>query len=131
MMGDLAGEERYRPHLPQVHAHRIVGFVERSGREIELSILLRLFRLGFFGLVQGHVVRRLGLRRLQHLDAGVVEHGEQVVQILGRMHVGRQKVVDLVVEEVTLLLAQGDQLADLVELVFKRQDLNLLRRKRN
>jgi hypothetical protein len=37
------------------------------------------------------------------------------------MDVRRQKVVHLVVEKVTFLLAQGDELAYLVEFVFKRQ----------
>ena len=36
----LAGEERHRAHLAQVHAHRVVGLVERAGGEVELDALL-------------------------------------------------------------------------------------------
>ena len=37
----LAGEQRHRAHLAQVHADGIVGLVERAGREVELGTLRR------------------------------------------------------------------------------------------
>ena len=35
----LAREERDGAHLAQIHAHRVVGLVERAGREVELQLL--------------------------------------------------------------------------------------------
>src|SRR5690606_21791700 len=59
------------------------------------------------------------LLRLHHLDARVAERAEQIVQLLGRRRdVGGQHLADLVVQEVTLLLADRDQMADFVVLVF-------------
>jgi hypothetical protein len=40
----LAGEQRHRAHLAQVHADRVVGLVERARREVELDLLAGLAR---------------------------------------------------------------------------------------
>ena len=111
----LAGEQRHRAHLAQVHADRVVGLVERARRQVELELLapsaVRSKRL---------LVPEL-LVRVEHLDAGAAERVEQVVQLLRRGDFGRQQLVDLVVEEVALLLADVDELPYLVVLVFNRQ----------
>ena len=55
------------------------------------------------------------------LDAGAAERAEQVVELVGRGDVGRQQFVDLVVQQVALLLADGDELPHLVVFFFDRQ----------
>ena len=35
----FAGEQRHGAHLAQVHAHRVVGLVERARRQVELELL--------------------------------------------------------------------------------------------
>ena len=63
----------------------------------------------------------VGLLRIDDLDAGAAERAEQVVELLGRGDVGRQQLVHFVVEQVALLLADGDELSNLVVLFFDGQ----------
>ena len=68
------------------------------------------------------VALAVALLGVDQVDAGVAEHREQLVQVLGiRGQLGRQDVVHLVVEEIALFLADDDELADFFELVFERQ----------
>ncbi len=94
----LAGEQRHRAHLAQVHADRVVGLVERARREVEVALLAALAL---------QLVVAVGLLGVDDLDAGAAERAEQIVQLLGRRDVGGQQLVDLVVEEVALLLADA------------------------
>ena len=71
----LAGEQRNGAHLAQVHAHRVVGFFQGAGGQVELDVLA-LFQLevlvaGEFGAVQ-------------QVDALGADGGDQIVQIVGR-----------------------------------------------
>ena len=111
----LAGEQRHRAHLAQVHADRVVGLVECARRQVEFQLLAALGRT-----VEGLLVPE-SLVRVEHLDAGAAELVEQVVQFLGRGDFSRQQLVDFVVEKVALLLANVDELPYLVVLVFNRQ----------
>ena len=108
----LAGEQRHGAHLAQVHADRVVGLVERARREVELE-LLGAFRGPVDRL---DVVAQVFLIGVDDLDAGAAEDAEELVELVGRRDVGRQQLVDLVVEEVALLLADVDELPDLVVL---------------
>jgi hypothetical protein len=108
----LAGEQRHRAHLAQVHADGIVRLVERAGREIEIHLVSALAL---------QLLVAIGLFRVDDLDAGASEGAEQIVQLLRRGDVGRQQLVHLVVEEVALLLADGDELSNLVVLLFNGQ----------
>ena len=68
------------------------------------------------------VALAVGLLGVDQVDAGAAERGEQLFEIFGRRRqVGGQQIADLVVEQVALLLADDDQLADFIELVFDRQ----------
>src|SRR5216683_1071801 len=111
----LAGEQRDRPHLAQVHADGIVRLVEGPWREVELELFGP-----FAGAVEEFLlaVRLLGV---DDLDASATERTEKIVQLVGRGNVGRQKLIHLVVEQVSLLLADGDELFDLVVFFFDRQ----------
>src|SRR4029077_13353805 len=59
---------------------------------------------------------------LQHIDSLRTYGGQQIVQVLGRMHVVRDKVVDLVIGQISLLFTCVDQLFNVVVLVVKSQD---------
>jgi len=101
----LAGEQRHRAHLPQVHADGVVGLVERARGEVELgALLLRLLPEALLGV--------------HDLDAHRAEHREDVVELVRGADVARQHVVDFLVQEVALLLAHRDELPDLVVLFF-------------
>ena len=75
------------------------------GRQVELDAFFR----AFLRAVEGFVVAE-PLVRVQDLDPGAAEGVEQVVQLLRRVDFRRQQLVDLVVEEVALLLADVDEL---------------------
>ena len=105
----------HRAHLAQVHADRIVGLVERAGRQIELELLGP-----FTGAVE-QLLFAVGLLGVDDLDAGAPERAEQIVQFVRRRDVGGQQLVHLVVQQVSLLLADGDELPYFVVFFFDRQ----------
>ena len=100
------------PISRQVHADRVVRLVNRTRRQIELD---------FFALLAAQLeqlrvaVLSLGI---DDLDAGVTQRAEQIVELFGRGQLRGEHVVDLLVEQVTLLLAEGDELANLVVFFF-------------
>ena len=67
------------------------------------------------------LVAAVRLVGIDDLDACAAKRIEEVVEILGRGDLRRQHLVDLVVEEVALLLADRDQLAYFVVSFFNRQ----------
>ena len=123
-LGDLdfafAREQRDRAHLAQVHADGVVGLVERAGRQVELELL------GPFAGAVEQLVFAVLLLGVDDLDAGAAERAEQVVELVRRGDVGRQQLVDLVVEQVALFLADGDELLYFVVFFFDRQRRVLL-----
>ena len=114
----FAREQRHRPHLAQIHADGVVGFFQSAGSEVEFDVLADFSF--FFELL----IERGGgkFRSLQHIDSLRTNGGQQIVQVLGRMHVVRDKVVDLVIGQISLLFTCVDQLFDIVVLVVKSQD---------
>ena len=95
----LAGEQRHRTHLAQVHAHGVIRLLKRAGREVELDV---------FGLFAGLglvLVAVAALAVAAKLDALRVDGRQQVVQVIGRGDFAGQQVVDLAKREITLLLA--------------------------
>ncbi len=107
----FAREQRNRAHLAQIHADGIVGFFQRAGRQIKFNVLA-----GFHLTSNFLSDRHLG--PLQHIDALGADGGQQVIEIVGRMHIVRDKVVHLVIGEVALLFARIDQFFNVVVLVF-------------
>ena len=105
----------HRAHLAQVHADRVVGLVERAGRQIELELLRTLA-----GAVEQLVVA-VRLLRVDDLDPRTAEGAEQVVELVRRRDVGGEQLVDLVVEQVALFLADGDELPHFIVFFFDRQ----------
>ena len=113
----FAGEQRNGPHLAQVHADGVVGFFEGAGSEVEFDV--------FAGFVFVELLVERGggkLRPLEHIDALRANGGQQIVQVLRRMHIVRDKIVHLVVGEISLLFTCIDQLFNIVVLVIKSQD---------
>ncbi len=114
----FARKQRNSPHLAQIHADGVVGFFESAGREVEFDILA-----GFSFFFELFIERGGGkLGSLQHIDSLRTNGGQQIVQVLGRMHVVRDKVVDLVIGQISLLFTCVDQLFNVVVLVVKSQD---------
>ena len=103
----LAGEEGNRAHLAQVHADGIVGLVQRPRGEVD--------GLAFFGV---GLLAEL-LLGVDDLDAHRAEHGEDVFELVGRVDVRGEHLVDFFVEKVALLLAHRDAGADFVVLLFE------------
>ena len=105
----VARQQRDRSHFAQVHANGIVGLFERAGSQIQFDAVFGL--LAFEFLFAGNLVERgkALVFGIDDFDAGGSEGGKQVVQIFGRSaDFRRQKVADLVVKEVALLLADID-----------------------
>jgi hypothetical protein len=114
----LARQQGDGPHLPEVHPDGVVRLVERPRREVELELLGP-----FAGPVERLVFPEVFLVRVDDLDAGAAEGVEEIVELVRRGDFGRQQLVDLVVQEIALLLADGDQLTDLVVFFFNREML--------
>ena len=93
----------------------VVGLVERARRQIQLELLGALAR------PVEQLVVAVGLLGVDDFDAGAAERAEQVVQLVRRRDVGGQQLVDLVVEQVALFLADGDELPHLIVFFFDRQ----------
>ena len=114
----FARKQRHSSHLAQIHADGVVGFFESAGREVEFDVLAGFSF--FFELLIERGGGKFG--SLQHVDSLRTNGGQQIVQVLGRMHVVRDKVVDLVIGQISLLFTCVDQLFDVVVLVVKSQD---------
>ncbi len=70
----LAREQRNRAHFAQIHAHRVIGFFQRAGRQVQLDVFA-LFELE---------VLVAELRAVQQVNALGADGGNQIVQIVGR-----------------------------------------------
>jgi hypothetical protein len=66
---------------------------------------------------RAHPTRARHLWPFEHVDALRADSGQQVFEVVGRMHVVRDELVYLVVGEVSLFLACIDQLLYVIELV--------------
>ena len=95
----LARQQLDRPHLAQVHAHRIVGAADIVVVEIAARLAVGLLGLGGGGL--------LVLLALDDVDAELGEHRHRVLDLLRGHLVGRQRGVQLVIGDVAALLARG------------------------
>ena len=105
----FAGEEVDRAHLAHVHAHRVRGSTELAVDGGERGRCL----LGVVVVVidgRTHEQEGVGIgRHLVHGDPHVVDHRDDVLDLLGIDDAFWQVVVDLGVREVTLLLALCDE----------------------
>ncbi len=70
----LAGEQRHGAHFAQVHAHRIVGLLQRAGSQIEVEIFAG------FVLLEFQLVVELG-RSFHHLHA-TGEGRKQIIELI-------------------------------------------------
>src|SRR6185437_11802960 len=108
----LARQQRNRAHLAQVHAHGVVGLLQCSRSQVKLDVLAFL-ALAFKAL-------RFGA--FQQVDSLSADRRDQIIEVVGGMDVPGQKIIDLAVSEVTLLLACLDQFIEFFfVLVFNRQ----------
>ncbi|OIQ76287.1 hypothetical protein GALL_420370 [mine drainage metagenome] len=106
----FAGQEVYRAHFAHVHAYRIGGSAEfRIDRGQRLLGLLH-------GIFVGHGGRRvrhqegIGIRgNFVHLDAHVVDHADDAVDLLALLDVVRKMVINFGIGQVTALLSEHDQ----------------------
>ena len=101
----LSRQQRDGAHLSQVHAHRVVGLLQRSRRQVEFHVIGLFARLGLV-LVS---VRAHAIVAREHVDALGVDGGHQVVQLVGRGDVAGQQVVDLTKGQVALLFSGVDE----------------------
>ena len=108
----FAREQLHRAHFAHIHAHGISSTAKfgihrgQRGFSFGRGFLVRHRRRGI-----GHQ-QRLGVRRLViHLNAHVVDHADDDLELFGVEHLVGQMVVDLGVGEVAALLAQHNQIA--------------------
>ena len=113
----LAREQPNRAHFAQIHAHRVVGALDRLlglgfGRRLRRD-LDEFAGLGFFAL--GPLARLLvglGLLGLDHVDAHLVEHRQNVLNLLGSDLFQGHDRIELLVGDVAALRGLIDQLRD-------------------
>ncbi len=104
----LARQKGNLTHLSQIHAHRVACAPQDAGLEIGL-LLLFLF-LPFDPLLERAVLQSDLLLRIDDLDIHFAEHAHDIVELIGGDHVRGQQIVDFVVGEEPLLLAQINEL---------------------
>ena len=101
----LTREQLEVAHLLEIQAYRVGGLAQRIGDRGSLSGLFGLFLDVGITLVFGARGRDL----VEDLDIHVLEAFEGGAQIGGRGNILRQKVVDLVESQVTLLASEVDE----------------------
>src|SRR5262249_42466767 len=112
----FTGKQGNGSHLAQIHADGIVGFFQSAGSKVEFYVLA--------GLDVFEFVLEIGawhLRSVEDVDTLRSNRSKQIIQIIRRMDVVGNEIVDLPVGEVPLLLACVDQFLNVVEFVVKRQ----------
>src|SRR5579863_7436553 len=117
----FAREQGHGAHLAQIHADGVVGFFQSSGCEVEFDVLGAFFNILEFFIERGRG-RQFGA--FQHVDALRTNGGQQIVQVVGRVHVMRYEVIDLVIREVSLFFACVDQLFYVLVFVVKSQEVS-------
>ena len=95
----LARQQRHLAHLLEIHADRIV-------QDVEPPFLVLLVRFGLFDAVH--------LRLVNNLDLQIAQLDVDLVQFLRPDEGLGQRLVDIVVGQVALLLGQADQFLDLL-----------------
>ena len=96
----FTGEQRDGAHLAQVHADGVVGLFQRSRGQVQLDV---------FALFEVEVLVAAELGPVEQVDALGADGGNQVVQIVGIVHIVRQHVVHVAVSQIALFLARIDQ----------------------
>ena len=94
----LAGKQGNGTHLAQIHAHRVVGLLERAGGQVELDVFRLLAGLGLVLLAAFAAIRA----QLNTLGA---DGCHQVVEVVHGHDAVGQQVVDLAEGHITLLFA--------------------------
>ena len=116
----FAREQLDRAHLAQVHAHGVVGAFGRlflfGGRQ-RLRLGLDDFRAGILVVVVGFLGRLfavfgIGVFGLDHVDAHLIEHRVDVLDLVGGHFARGHDFVDLVDGDVAALLGGLDHLLD-------------------
>ena len=98
----FARQERHPFQVREIQPHDVLGRVGSVRCQVGLVRVL----------VRSSVVSPLSLKRRRvDVDAGILTSAEQVVQF-ARGNVRGEEGLDLLAEEVSLLLPDGDQLAD-------------------
>src|SRR5262249_36762866 len=105
-------------HRSQVHAYRIVHALRwlrlfhigwRGALNFDDLALRALLRFSFLALI---VLVWLGLGGLDHIDARLAEHCENIFHLLGIDRFRAQHRVDVIVGDVAALLGSADELLD-------------------
>ena len=103
----LAGQQRYGAHLLQVHAHRVVDLAVQI---FALSLRLAIGRFAFALFALGNRHFTTGI---DDLNIHLAEHQHQLVDLIRGHHLRRQNIIDFIIGEKALYLADIDQLFDL------------------
>ncbi len=116
----FARQQLDRAHLAQIHAHRIVGALaglgllglgRRRARNLD-EFAVALFLLGLLACLFAGGLLALGLLGLDDVDAHLVEHRKDVLDLIGGHLLGGKHGVDLLMGDIAALLGGLDHLAD-------------------
>ncbi len=101
----FAGEQRNGAHFAQIHAHGVVGLLERARRQVELDI---------FALFKFEVLVGAELGAVEQVNALCANGGDEVVEVVGGADLIWQDVVDIAVGEIAFFLADLDEAVNVV-----------------
>src|SRR5690606_35942327 len=106
----FTGQQFHRPHFAQVHADRVIRAAKVGGRKITAAILviIAVIVTGFFIVA---LFIHIGLI-FDKRDTDIGQHRHSLVDLVGRIFTGRQRLVQFIVGDVTALFALGDDLLD-------------------
>ena len=115
----FAGEQRNGAHFAEVHANGIIGFFERAGGQVEIGAarffgVRVVFKAAGFAIAvfDGKFDSKSGFGGslvFVNFDAIAFKGGEKVVDLFRRVHFGRKRIVDLVIEQVAALFADSNE----------------------
>ncbi len=115
----LARKQLDRAHFAQVHAHGIVGALDRFGSARRhrggarrLDEFAACFGLLFVGAVRGFLFRLLGVLAVDDVDAHFAEHRVHVLDLIGRNLFRGQHRVQLFLGDPAALLGDLDHPLD-------------------
>ncbi len=103
----FAGQQIHSAHFTHIHTHRIGGtakLIVHGAGQCSNGLVGHII-IAYSAIQQSVVVRR----ELMHINAHVVNHGNDVFDLIRIDNIIRQVIVDFVISQITLFFPLGDQ----------------------
>ncbi len=97
----LASQQRHGAHFAQIHAHGIVCFANILG----LDRIFQRARFHFGFQNQGGTLRVALLFTIGNFYIHLIQQHKNIVELIGRDHIGRQRIINFVIIEIAFFFA--------------------------